>query len=43
MEPLEEVVYDAIERGELPEEKLKKRAEQTWKKLSELGIKISEK
>jgi len=38
MEPLEDEVYDAIDRGELPEERLKKRAEVTWKKLKELGI-----
>ncbi len=38
MEPLEDEIYNAIERGELPEERLKKRAEQSWKKLSELGL-----
>lgn len=38
MEPLEENVYDAIDRGELPEGKLRKRPEEIWKKLSELGI-----
>ncbi len=38
MEPLENEVYDAIERGELPEGKLRKRAEEVWKKLGELGI-----
>ena len=38
MEPLEEEVYGAIERGELPEGKLKKKPEEIWKKLSELGI-----
>jgi elongation factor 2 len=38
IEPLEKDVYDAIERGDLPEERLKKRAEQTWAKLSELGV-----
>lgn len=38
MEPLEDEVYNAIERGELPEMKLKKKAEDVWKKLSELGI-----
>lgn len=38
IEPLEEQVYDAIERGELPEGKLRKRPEEVWKKLSELGI-----
>lgn len=38
MEPLEDGVYDAIERTELPEERIKKRAEIIWKKLSELGV-----
>ncbi len=38
IEPLEEEVYNAIERGELPEGKLRKRPEEVWKKLSELGI-----
>lgn len=38
MEPLEEEVYNAIERGELPEGKLKKKPEDIWKKLSELGM-----
>jgi len=38
MGPLEDDVYNAIERGDIPEERLKKRAEITWKKLAELGI-----
>jgi len=38
MEPLEDEVYDAIEKGELPEERLKKRAEITWKKLGTYGV-----
>ncbi len=38
IEPLEDNVFEAIEKGELPEERLKKRAEQTWNKLSEMGI-----
>ncbi|MEK6843806.1 MAG: elongation factor EF-2 [Nanoarchaeota archaeon] len=42
IEPLEDAVYDAIERGEIPEERLKKRAENTWKKLTELGISSEE-
>ncbi len=37
-EPLEEEVYDAIESGALPEMRLKKKAEDVWKKLSSLGI-----
>ncbi len=38
MEPIEKEVYDAIERGDLPEARLKKKAEDVWKKLSGLGI-----
>src|SRR3989338_7874768 len=38
MEPLEDEVYDAIEKGELSEERLKKRAEITWKKLANYGV-----
>ena len=38
MEPLEEEVYNAIEKGEIPELRLKKKPEEIWKKLSELGI-----
>jgi elongation factor 2 len=38
MEPLEDNVYDAIEKGEIPEGRLKKKPEDIWKKLSELGI-----
>ena len=38
MEPLEDEVYNAIERGEIPEVRLKKKPEEVWKKLSELGI-----
>ncbi|MEK6889440.1 MAG: elongation factor EF-2 [Nanoarchaeota archaeon] len=38
MEPLEDEVYNAIERGELPEGRVKKKAEELWKKLSALGI-----
>ncbi|MBX4212525.1 elongation factor EF-2 [Candidatus Pacearchaeota archaeon] len=38
MAPLEDEVYQAIEKGELPEARLKKRAEDVWKKLNELGI-----
>ena len=42
MEPLEDFIYDAIENGELSEERLKKRAEITWKKLVGLGISSEE-
>jgi len=38
IEPLEDEVYNAVERGDIPEGKLKKRAEEVWKKLSELGV-----
>ncbi len=38
MAPLEDNVYDAIERSEIPEGRLKKKAEDIWKKLSELGL-----
>jgi elongation factor 2 len=38
MEPLEEQVFDAIDKNELPEGKLRKKPEDIWKKLSELGI-----
>lgn len=38
MEPLEDAVYSAIEKGELPEVRLKKKAEDVWKKLNQLGI-----
>lgn len=38
MEPLEDSVYGAIERGEIPELRLKKKAEDIWKKLSQCGI-----
>ncbi|RMD67225.1 elongation factor EF-2 [Candidatus Pacearchaeota archaeon] len=42
IEPLEDFVFDAIERGELPEERLKKRAEQVRKKLAEIGVSTEE-
>lgn len=38
MMPLEDNVYDAIERGEIPEGRLKKKPEDIWKKLSDLGL-----
>jgi len=38
MEPLENEVYNAIERGEIPEMRLKKKAEDVWKKLSQCGV-----
>ncbi len=38
MEHLEDEVYNAIENGEIPEIKLKKKAEDIWKKLAEKGI-----
>lgn len=42
IEPLEDEVYEAIDKGELPEERMKKRAEQTWVKLAEIGISNNE-
>lgn len=38
IEPLEDSVYEAIESGEIPEARMKKKAEDVWSKLSELGI-----
>ena len=38
IEPLEDEVYNAIERGDIPEGKLRKRAEEVWRKLSEVGV-----
>jgi len=38
MEPLETEVYNAIERTEIPEGRLKKKAEDIWKKLNACGI-----
>ncbi len=42
VEPLEDEVYNAIERGEIPEMRFKKKAEEVWKKLSECGISNNE-
>lgn len=38
MEPLEENVYASIEKGDIPEGKLRKKAEEVWKKLQDLGV-----
>ncbi|MBS3077783.1 elongation factor EF-2 [Candidatus Pacearchaeota archaeon] len=38
IEPLEDEIYKSIEQGDLPEERLKKRAEQVWDKLSQCGM-----
>lgn len=38
VEPLEDAVFDAIQNGVLPETKIKKKAEDIWKKLQDLGI-----
>ena len=38
VEPLEDAVYAAIKSGDLPERRFKKREEDIWKKLNELGI-----
>jgi elongation factor 2 len=42
VEPLEDAVFQAIDRGELPETKLKKKAEDVWKKLEALGVSSDE-
>ncbi len=38
VEPLEDAVYKAIKSGEIPEGKIKKKNEELWKKLAELGV-----
>ncbi|MFH1803057.1 MAG: elongation factor EF-2 [archaeon] len=38
IEPLEDSVYEAVEKGELPEERMKKRAELVWETLSKCGM-----
>ncbi|MFA5857325.1 MAG: elongation factor EF-2 [Candidatus Pacearchaeota archaeon] len=38
VEPLEDEVYDAIKKKDLPERRFKKREEDIWKKLNELGV-----
>ena len=38
VEPLEDNIYDAIKRGEIPERRYKKRDEGMFKKLAELGV-----
>lgn len=38
MEPLEDNVYNAIEQGALPQVRFKKKMEDVWKKLNELGL-----
>jgi len=38
VEPLEDSVYEAIRDTKIPEGKLRKRPEEIWKKLNELGI-----
>jgi elongation factor 2 len=38
VEPLEDNVYEAIKSGEISEGRIKKKDEQLWKKLQELGI-----
>ena len=42
VEPLEDAVYDSIKAGELPEGRTKKKNEELWTKLSELGISNNE-
>ncbi|MEK6889034.1 MAG: hypothetical protein AABW80_02905 [Nanoarchaeota archaeon] len=38
MEPLEDEIYASIEKGDLPEGRIKKKAEDMWKKLNALGV-----
>jgi elongation factor 2 len=38
IEPLEDSVYENIEKGEIPETRMKKKYEDTWAKLAELGV-----
>lgn len=38
VEPLDDAVYEAIKKRELPERRFKKREEEIWKKLNELGL-----
>lgn len=38
IEPLEDSVFEAIQKGELPEMRMKKKAEDVWETLSRLGI-----
>jgi elongation factor 2 len=42
VEPLEEPVYNAIKEGEVSEGRVKKKADELWKKLSDLGISNTE-
>lgn len=38
IEPLEDPVFEAIQNAQLPEVRFKKKAEDAWKKLEELGV-----
>ncbi len=38
IEPLEDSVFEAIQNAKLPEMRFKKKAEEVWKKLEEMGI-----
>ncbi len=42
IEPLEDNVFEAIQEAKLPEMRLKKKAEDVWKKLDELGYENEE-
>ncbi len=42
VEPLEPAVYEAIKRGEIKEGRTKKKNEELWNKLSELGVSNNE-
>jgi elongation factor 2 len=38
IEPLEEEVYQSIVKGDVPEQRMKKKNEEVWAKLAELGV-----
>jgi elongation factor 2 len=38
IEPLEDEVFEAIRSGDIPEARMKKKSEDTWKKLEGLGV-----
>ncbi len=42
VEPLEDGVYEAIKAGEISEGRIKKKNEQLWKKLQDLGVSTDE-
>jgi elongation factor 2 len=38
VEPLDDAIYEAVRSGELPEGRIKKKNEELWKKLSQVGV-----